>query len=256
MHQLNKEVGEFLPTSLKQYFEYALSVQRILWPIISNSAISSPDLPFTQNTVQVAINSVIAISPNVSSPHGANWLDRAGPMEHFRITAFIAGELAKQWQENEYLAEVLGWYHDLGRCITHQFYLTDLFTIKILSVIGANPIIFKNLHSIDWFLHSEQPVITASQLTKLQIISLVSDLLSKRSSTSPYQLRRPDSLITDIRSNRLKYAKEDVDDLLSVIDTEHEEQLIHEIFLRLELDGINNNVLERILRAAESKFLT
>ncbi len=210
------EKNTFSPDRCKwknpEHHRRIINVIELAKKIFENSAILKVDKKFTKGDVTLAKEFIISAQPDKSIPSFVNWNEERGPAEHFEICSLINSSIAEKVYEKyqelpddfQYLMEIVGLLHDIGRFVDHQFYTTDLLTDFIFDSAGINHRIKDSQHSIDWYWNVSKNL-DFNSISLAQRISVLSDVLSKRSSKDSNRLRRIDEIVEEVKIGKLKY---------------------------------------------------
>lgn len=180
--------------------------------LFRNTAITDPRQLPTPQDMAVARQFLTLAAPNpIGWPEtGTNWLHPKGPLEHITLTAAIAAQIAEKLLAcglrcpTPETMTIVGLFHDLGRLICHDFYITDMLSGTIATEIGISAQITRNFHKIEWYWNIHESLYP-EQIPFGQRISVIADVMAKRSSTDPSRLRRPSELLAEVQQGKEKY---------------------------------------------------
>ena len=216
----NSEFQSVSPTKCKwrttEYISRMTSVIYIAQNVFDNSAITNERMCFNSREVELAREFILKAAPSKNDwpITGSNWFDIRGPFEHIELCAKINGFLAGKLLDIDTslprdfvnLMEVVGWLHDTGRLVDHQFFATDMATDKIFEAAAVNRRIKSSQHSIFWYWDQEK-TLDFDTITIAQRISVISDVMAKRLSSDANKLRDTSTVLTELRLGKEKYLK-------------------------------------------------
>lgn len=198
--------------------------------VFAGTGIIDPRLPIDGQSIHAARLFLDVAAPDpVQFPEvGSNWVASRGPLEHMLLTAQIARHIAEEvnvksadsGQVSPNTQEVVGLLHDAGRLVHHRFKETDELTDVLMEQIGIVPVIKESQHKIEWYWDVEKPLPSP---TVSQRISVISDVLAKRSTDDGNRLRRPHEVIAEVRLGKEKYLKRPIE---SIYDLQMHDRIV------------------------------
>lgn len=184
--------------------------------LLSATAIVNANHLLTEKDYIIALDFIRKVAPTPEDwpETGRNWYDQGGSYEHLLLTSEVANQLAKKLSQRlvgdadvgniqPEKMRIVGLFHDMGRLVTHQFYITDIVTDALMQQIGVIPSITNSLHKIDWYWGDDK--LDFEQINSAQRISVISDTLAKRHSSQSNRLRRPHEVIDEVKKSKAKY---------------------------------------------------
>lgn len=179
----------------------------------SYSAVLDNSLQLDESDVALARLFLCQAAPTLEKwpETGSNWNHPKGPAEHIVLCGVVAREISKSIIEldpsisvSPAKMEVVGLLHDLGRLVSHEFFITDMLSDVLARHIGISSSISSSFHKIDWYWNVEKKL-CFEEITPEQRVSVISDVLSKRHSQNPQRMRRASEVVSEVQVGKQKY---------------------------------------------------